>query len=417
MSMIAIPQIEIQPDTLKVLTELKNQDLSLKEDEKIWIRINNKSIELSVNHNLLYNKENNVNLTKDKFQSTTFKLCYSNQQININLKFPKRHHLFNISRFYNFTSLNECRDKIMIGTDDGTLIKVSNPMSVSVDKLIIKNEAHYLDIFKIESFPSNKVILTIGLDYQIKIWDNLSATSEFSNAVRILKGVHKLRISDCLIIGRGRNIVSCGYDGKIVFWELGSGKPVWIGNRIKNLSDGCTSLSLFKRKDKVEDGVDKEPFFECLWNILLCGHQSGFVSIWDCHTRLSYGEFLSNEEGESIEIIQCVDANCIVVALSNGIIKSFKYDLEKRESKLNWNCKVFDDGDGVDVKEMKIWDGYVFIMVNNSIFKLRLESGELLDVFVGSEDDLNGFTISIKTNGDNELLAFGKRNCLVSYSL
>ena len=70
-------------------------------------------------------------------------------------------------------------------------------------------------------FPSGVVVLTGGMDTQLKIW-----SAEDGKCARTLNKSHKSRILDIDFVERGRNIVSCSRDGSVCLWECGSGSCI-----------------------------------------------------------------------------------------------------------------------------------------------------------------------------------------------
>jgi WD40 repeat protein len=406
-----IPQVQIQSDALQVFLDYRQQE----SEEKVWLRIQNGSYNLSINKTSLYDDENRISLLQDNKISTIFKF-YKDNEFKFNLVFPKKYHLFQNKNVENLTSVSACSDKIMLGTDKGSIIKISNPVPINITSEVIKETAHFADITKIMNFPSNLVLLTFGLDMQIKIWDNSSTDSKIIKPIRILSGEHKSRITDCVMIGKGRNIVSSGLDGKAVMWEIGNGKPVWITQRISNLKDGCTSLAIFERKlNDNEKALNSDNFFDCLGKVIVCGHISGVLSFWDCNTRLSFGEFITNDDGHSIGKIACLDSNNIIIGLNNGIVKCFKYNLNERKSELNWEIKVevpeYDEE--IDIKNIKIFDKkYVLVLSSKYLVKINILDGHIIDIFTGYDETITDFTIN-----NNELIAVGKKGFLTSFHL
>lgn len=64
-------------------------------------------------------------------------------------------------------------------------------------------------------FPSNEVIVSAGLDMQIKIWSAIDGSCPVT-----LTG-HKGSVNDIAIVDRGRNIISVSRDGLVKLWSCG----------------------------------------------------------------------------------------------------------------------------------------------------------------------------------------------------
>ncbi|KAG0684534.1 hypothetical protein C6P40_002683 [Pichia californica] len=417
----SIPQVQIQSDFLQVLKD--NYD-----EETIWIRINDESFNIKIeNSSLIYNLKDDIKIIKKNLKNDNNNIIYEINKFGIEkiiLKFPIKYHNliiknneFNQPNIICLSSIKN--DKIMFGTSDGNIIKVNNnPLPLKINNYIFKKEAHFTYISKLISFKSGIMLLSCGLDMKIKIWKNDKFNSNFDlNPVRILDGKHKNRITDICTIGKGRNIISCGLDAKLIIWELGSGKSIWIGNRIKNLNDGYTSLCISKGGI---NGIDEDPFFECFGKIVWCGHKSGYISIWDLGTRLSLGEFQCNnenfsDENFSVENLDCIDGENIIVGLNNGDIIKFNYNKDLKLSKELWRTNIEKMeflNSFINIKKIKIYLNSIIVLSDNYLVRLSFETGELENIFVGYDDTINSFSIN-----DDILIATGKRGLILSFKL
>ncbi|CAH0478786.1 unnamed protein product [Peronospora belbahrii] len=74
---------------------------------------------------------------------------------------------------------------------------------------------HVADVTNVCFFPSSEVVLTGSLDFTIRIW------SVHGRCAAVLKG-HRGGVEDVSIVGRGRNVLSCGTDGLIQLWNCGT---------------------------------------------------------------------------------------------------------------------------------------------------------------------------------------------------
>lgn len=82
-------------------------------------------------------------------------------------------------------------------------------------------EGHFLHTNLARFFPSQKVALSSGMDYSIKLWDTDSGS--LVQTLRHQKGL----VDDVVMIERGRNFVSlCVADSSVALYECGSGEVV-----------------------------------------------------------------------------------------------------------------------------------------------------------------------------------------------
>lgn len=410
------PQIQIQSDALQVLIDNRDKEIPVKTRETVWFRVNDKSFNLLPDQFTLTDKDNGILVKQKSGNPTVYEYTNNNDNSShCDLIFPYKHSILQFAKQPNLTCICSLNNMIIIGTGDGEIIKFEYPISINIKKYILKKEAHWADITKIATFASKVVILTVGLDMQIKIWSNDMVDSEFKEPARILKNEHKGRITDCVIIGTGRNIVSCGLDGQIVFWELGSGSAVWKGRRIRDLHDGYTCLDIVKVENDESNDNASDKFFECNGKLLWCGHVSGYISIWDCSTRLSLGEFKTNEDNTSVEKIKCINEHYIVVALNNGDLILYDFNFVTKKASMKWHSNVERievQETSVSIKDIQIYKDSIIVLSDNYLVRLNLDTGKLVDTFVGYDETLNGVSIY-----EDELIVVGKRGFISSFKL
>ncbi|XP_078485958.1 proteasomal ATPase-associated factor 1-like isoform X2 [Ciona intestinalis] len=81
-------------------------------------------------------------------------------------------------------------------------------------------------------FPSGMVVMSGGMDTQVKVW-----SAEDGTCARTLNGSHKCGILSLAGVGRGRNIVSASRDGSLKLWECSSASCV------ANLLEGKSEIN------------------------------------------------------------------------------------------------------------------------------------------------------------------------------
>ena len=411
-----IPLLQLQSDALQVLHEKSSVDGET--SETVWFYYEGKPYTLEVTKAGMFDDSNGIAITRKRPTTTGNVFRFVKDEESFDLLFPTKYYMFTSLSPTTFTSISQDGDKVMIGTDDGCIMKIPKPTPININSLIVRKDAHYGDVLRLASFASEKVLCSVGLDMRVKVWDNRSATSEFGDAVRVLEGVHTARVSDFALIGRGRNLVTCGYDGKVVIWEVGSGNSVWVGQRVRKRDDPCESIAILEVEggEQLEDVVMADGrFFECAGKVAICGHRSGTISIWDLGTRLSYGELSTGENG--VEKLACVDMDHILVGLNNGVLACYSYDLSRRIGRLRWNVVVEEaepkSDAGVSFKFVKVEGDSVIACTDNNFVRVSVDTGTLEAVFVGMEEPVCDMA---NYRGD-EMLVVGKRSSLVSYTI
>ncbi|PAV76855.1 hypothetical protein WR25_25959 [Diploscapter pachys] len=150
---------------------------------------------------------------------------------------------------------------LAVGDSEGSLLVLSThnmsvqasipPFPISSTLMYIDNqfflfqrqlEGHTLDVSVCRFFPSGLVLLSGGVDLQLRVWSVETAT-----CVRELKG-HTQAISDLCIIEEGKTVMSCSRDGTAIRWVCGTSEVLFR----HNFELGpCTSLSLSSDCSKV----------------------------------------------------------------------------------------------------------------------------------------------------------------------
>lgn len=162
-------------------------------------------------------------------------------------------------------------NKLIIGNSRGDLVQYDTSTQTKV--LEIK-EAHYSEISQLVVFPSDQVVLSVGRDFQAKLW---SLDSNTKKASRTFLN-QKKDISGVALVGAGRNFMTSSLDGSVNLWECGSGKVVSKFQRIDNLTDPATCLAICLDNAVVSDAsVGGDLLFECEDKAVYVGYESGHI--------------------------------------------------------------------------------------------------------------------------------------------
>lgn len=213
----------------------------------------------------------------------------------------------------NATSFHISPDetRYLIGDDGGSLMLGS--LADGCQKKTIKS-AHYSTITRSCFFPSGEVALTTGLDLQIKIWNLQDGSSP-----RVFKS-QKSRITDLVMVERGRNFLSSSLDGTINLWDCASGMCISTFKRSRTVSDGVTALCIAKGESKLQHTKSSYEH-GTLGKTLIAGHNSGTVTLFDLGSReemLNVGGFQS----AVVDVLKPSEFN-VLISYENGKVKSW----------------------------------------------------------------------------------------------
>lgn len=150
-------------------------------------------------------------------------------------------------------------------------------------------QAHYLDVTHIRLLPSGKVLLTVGNDFRVNLWD-LSERSKVPTKTFLKQ---KKRITDLAVIGRGRNFLTSSEDGTVAVWECASQSVVTTYRQASSLSDSANCIALTVSATEPEENQFRSDFlFECRQQVLFVGYQLGLIQQYsvarNCATSIKY---------------------------------------------------------------------------------------------------------------------------------
>lgn len=177
--------------------------------------------------------------------------------------------------------------RLIVGNENGDLVQYDTSTHEKISQI---KEAHFGRIIKLVVFPSDKVLLSVGSDFQTKLWTLDSATT---TATRTFLD-QKKEITDIALIGKGRNFMTASLDQSVDLWECSTGKVVSKFQRIDDMNDPCTCLAISTTSEKVapSDLVGGDLLFECEDKVVYVGYASGTIQQFSVgghfQTRVKY---------------------------------------------------------------------------------------------------------------------------------
>ncbi|ODV93348.1 hypothetical protein PACTADRAFT_51949 [Pachysolen tannophilus NRRL Y-2460] len=342
----------VQMDVVSIqcsFAEVINDVLVGKEvQDKFWIKVNENRGYIFVetadddDGQLRFREEGNSGTIFRKISDREYEL--TRDKVIYRLKIPFRIfsdakilqniNTFDISSHCGFYCIGNNNGKIIIGT-------ISDKNSI----LKIFQNCHFdLDVIKIQIFPSDKVLLSAGLDYTIKIWSILDGSNP-----RCFKG-HTDRITDLKLIGKtGRNFVK-------------------------------------KKIDKGEENLE----FETENKLILSGHCSGIIALWDLGNHIKLKEFTidSDKNGKNqVKTIVCIKEQYIIAGFEDG------------------NLRIFDFEKQILIKDFLFSNSInsIELVKDNSAIIVAIEGIETLFEFDVNDLINNTYAITINNNNSKEL--------------
>ncbi|UIZ22164.1 hypothetical protein KXD40_005162 [Peronospora effusa] len=118
-----------------------------------------------------------------------------------------------LSPLLQLYSIDVCKDErfVVLGGSNGVCMLWDSQNKTQMLPLL----GHVADVTCVRFFPSSQVVLTGSLDFTLRIF------SVHGRCAAVLKG-HRGGVEDVSIVGRGRNVLSCGTDGLIQLWNCGT---------------------------------------------------------------------------------------------------------------------------------------------------------------------------------------------------
>lgn len=364
-------------------------------ESQSWIRIDNQSG--------LFETNKLTQLDESKFQLKLEDYEEFNFQIPTDSSILGEH---------NLTSVDCSTDKIQLGTFDGELITspLKNPKITSNDEgeEDTKKGCHFMGVNQVKILPSNEVCISLGSEGIMKVW-SLPTNIESGEYVRSFND----RITCFEPMGKGRNVITGTRTGHVNLYDLGSNKVVWSGRRIKNLADPINCLKVIDLSKGVY--IEHENMVEIQDKVVLVGHKSGYVSIWNMNNRLSLGEFDTKSEVTSIDYLD----GDVIIGNTLGQVQLYKYDFEEVKASMNWCTTVevsLESEDDVSVTKLKVVNNEIIVLSQNRLVLLN-ENGCYLRQFIGYDYKLNDFCTYEPQENKFKLFVVGKYGHLGRYQL
>lgn len=178
-------------------------------------------------------------------------------------------------------------------------------------------EAHYSTVTHLRLFPSEKVLLSVGDDLCIHLWDLVNINSLTKPTRTFMK--HKKAITDAALIGRGRNFVSSSEDGSVIVWECSTGNVVSTFRRITDHSDivKCVAIAT-SSSEPLENQFRPELLFDCEQQVVFAGYELGLVQQYsiaqNCATEVKH------KRDSSVSSI-CAIGDFLITGYEDGIVQ------------------------------------------------------------------------------------------------
>lgn len=218
---------------------------------------------------------------------------------------------------------------LLVGTEDGSLKRFDTETRRETSKV---ENAHFSVITILRAFPSDKVLLSVGSDFLIKLWDIDLAEDKPARTFR-----HQLKtITGVALIGGGRNFVLTSKDGSTVLWECGSGLVVSTFLRIDNHNDPalCVVVESTSEALKPSDIVSANRQFECEDKVMYVGYQSGVIQEFRIASHSQTSVKFKRDQAVTALVS---NGRAIVAGYRDGTIVVWDRDTQRAEHKATFN--------------------------------------------------------------------------------
>lgn len=245
---------------MNIVTLQSSFEECLNENEKFWVAIRRyddlqKLFYVdSLNNSIGFKKNGNL-----------YQFVYDNEIINIvNGQYFE---------FKDISSIGKLGANLIIGTNKGSLAIYN----LETRETQIFAECHYLDIEQIQIFPSQEVILTKGLDHQIKLW----SVKNWCNIRTMQLGFS----TNVELIGKGRNFV-VGNNNVVEMWECGQGQLIYKFSKVKNKDDRVMCLKVVEESGTQVVSANTNPHeYEIDNKTMFVGYNSGELRKFDLKSK------------------------------------------------------------------------------------------------------------------------------------
>lgn len=223
---------------------------------------------------------------------------------------------------------------IFQGTLNGNIIVYDQN---SWEEVGVINRAHLSSVTHLILLPSGKVLLSVGDDFRICLWD-LGAEEVPKDATRAFMNQTKT-ITDVALIGRGRNFISASEDGSVLIWECSSQCIVTEFRRVTNRTDPAKCIAVTTSDNEPEENQFRANLlFDCAQKVLFVGYELGLIQQYsiarNCPTDIKL-------HGSAPVTSMSISKEFLIAGYANGLI--MLWDWKKgttRELQLNQNQAV-----------------------------------------------------------------------------
>ncbi|KAH3672995.1 hypothetical protein WICMUC_003948 [Wickerhamomyces mucosus] len=396
--------ISIQPSFEEVIHDVEIGNV---EKDQFWINILasdnvedgialEEIVEVSKEDELKFHNKNGLIFERKISKDVNYELTYDSLKYKI--KTPKRKLTIN-DTINILTSFDVSQDQshFLVCTGQGDII-IHDMDTFSIKAHI--HQAHLSTISKSLFFPSGKVILSSGLDYQIKVW----SIDEVTSPARVFKG-HTQDITDLAMVENGRNFFSASKDGFIKLWDCGSGSNIRTLQRSNSIRDGVTALKVTNQQSntKFESSFDSNEFGTSGKN-LFAGQNSGIVTLFDLNTKEEVLHFNSLNDKVNVLVDQSTPDE-LIVGYGNGIIA--EWDIRNPINpitEINLNGEINSISRSGSDLVISYGSGYIF-QIDGKFKELRNQT-----IYAGIDDNFK-FTTQRKeeiyaANNQSEIVVF-----------
>ncbi|KAF3992576.1 hypothetical protein FT663_02229 [Candidozyma haemuli var. vulneris] len=235
-------------------------------------------------------------------------------------------------RSVSAVALTKSTKTLLVGTEQGSLKRFDTTTRKEVAKI---ENAHYSNVTLLRTFPSDKVLLSVGSDFQIKIWD---IELEEDKSARTFRHQNK-RITDVALIGGGRNFISTSEDGSAVLWECGSGKVVSTFLRIGNHKDPalCVVVCSTDSALSASDILAGESQYECEDKVMYVGYGSGIIQEFRIASHSQTSVKFKRSKDSPVTALVSPDEHTLVAGYEDGTIVVWDRDAQRAKHEVSFN--------------------------------------------------------------------------------